>query len=114
MECPCARHRVTINCREVVFGLVIERILQALLDVAAALGLMLDIPACRAAQRLLGRQRIAVAELLLNLLEIHQLVMRCHLKADAARWVGDLSGQTDDLELMMQLVGDNVDNLTHE
>lgn len=27
VECSCARHRLTINDREVAFGLVIERIL---------------------------------------------------------------------------------------
>ena len=74
---------------------------------------MLDIPPRRAAQRLLGRQRIAVAEVLMNFGEIHQLMMRCDLKADAARRVGDLGWQTKDLEPVMHLVSDNLDNLTH-
>ena len=38
------RHRVTINRREAVFGLVIEGVLETLLDLAAALGLVRHIP----------------------------------------------------------------------
>src|ERR1700728_946156 len=63
MELARASGGFAIDGGELILGVIVEGILQTLLDVAAAVGLMLDIPSCGAPECLLGRKRIGVAKL---------------------------------------------------
>src|SRR5712672_2496491 len=96
---------VAIDRGELIFGFIVKGILQALFDFAAAFGLVLEVPSRSAPNRFFGWERITIAQLLLDLVQIHQLVMRGYFKAHATRRVGDLGGEADDLEGMIHLIG---------
>ena len=67
VELARASGRFAIDDGELILGVIVEGILQALLDVATAIGLMLDIPSRGAPQRLFGRKRIGCSQLCLIL-----------------------------------------------
>src|SRR5271156_3937298 len=101
MELSCTGGRVAIDRGKLVLGIIVKWVLETLLDIAAAFGLVFNVPSGGAPQRFLRRQRIAISELLLDLEQIEQLVMGSYFETDAAGGIGGLRGEVEYLQLVI-------------
>src|SRR6516164_198490 len=90
MERAGAFSRVAINCGELIFSSVVERVLKTPFQVPTPFGLVFHIPTRSTSKRLFGRDRIAITQLRLYLVQVHELVMRRYLQTDPAGRVSDL------------------------
>src|SRR5262249_8619158 len=87
-------------------------ILEALLDLAAALRRMLDVPASGSPKGIGRRHRITVSQPIPDLVQVKELMMGSELKANPSRRICNLGGQAYHLELVVQLACNDLNDLT--
>src|SRR5262249_31168788 len=112
MERLGALHRIAIDRGELIFRVVVEGILEALLDLASALRRMLDVPASGSPKGIGRRHRIVVSQPIPDLVQVKELMMGSELKANPSRRICNLGGQAYQLELVVQLACNDLNDLT--